>query len=187
MTSAPRYSSPAILLHWLMALLIISAFVAGVKIWGMPLSPAKFKLIAWHKWLGITILGLLVLRILVRLGTNAPALPGHMSVSAQRMAHLGHLALYLLMLLVPLSGWAMSSAYGIPVVYFGVVTVPALLAASPELAPWLKTLHQALNLLLAICVIGHVVLAFKHHFIDRDGLLNRMRFGRSSPAKKESL
>jgi cytochrome b561 len=181
-----RYATPAIVLHWLVAILIVVAFAAGLKIWGMPLSPAKFKLIAWHKWLGITILLLVIIRLLVRLSTNVPALPQHMSPAEQRLAHLGHLALYLLMLAVPVSGWVMSSAYGIPVVYLGVVTMPALLARNLDLAPLIRTLHQGLNLALALCVIGHVLVAIKHHFIDRDGLLDRMRLGRSPTSKKDT-
>jgi cytochrome b561 len=176
-----RYSSPAIVLHWLVALLIICAFGVGLKIFGMPLSPWKFHLIAWHKWLGMTILALVALRVVVRLLSTTPALPSHMSSAEQRVAHLGHLALYALMLAVPLSGWAMTSAYGIPVVYLGLWRIPPLLATNLDLAPQLKTLHQWLNWTLAACVVGHVAVALKHHYIDRDGLLTRMRI---SCAKK---
>jgi len=185
MKPSPRYAHAAIFLHWLVALLIVSAFAVGIKLWSLPLSPFKFKLIAWHKWLGMSILFLVVLRILVRLVSKVPPLPLHMSPAEQRIAHLGHLALYLLMLAVPVSGWAMSSAYGIPVVFFGVFTIPTLLAKDLLLAPTLKTVHQGLNLLLAAGVLGHVLVAFKHHFIDHDGLLDRMRFGRNPSQGKD--
>lgn len=170
-----RYAPAAILLHWVIALLIFGAFAIGLKLWGMPLSPAKFKWMAWHKWLGVVILLLVVLRILVRLRHPAPALPAHMSSNERHITHLGHLALYLLMLAVPLSGWAMSSAYGIPVVLFGVLPLPELLARDLTLAANIKLLHQGMNLALALCIVGHVLAALKHHFIDRDGLLDRMR------------
>jgi cytochrome b561 len=74
----------------------------------------------------------------------------------------------------------MTSAYGIPVVYFGLWRIPALLATNPDLAPQLKTLHQLLNAALALSIVGHVAVALKHHFVDRDGLLTRMRFGASN-------
>jgi len=176
MNHTERYATPAILLHWLVALLILGAFALGIKLFGMPLSPMKFKLIAWHKWLGVTVFTLVILRIIVRLATSVPPLPRHMSERDQRLAHLGHLGLYLLMLAVPLSGWAMSSAYGIPVVYLGIWRLPSLLATNLDLAAQLKTLHQGLNLTLAALIVGHVIVALKHHFIDRDGLLDRMRF-----------
>jgi len=70
----------------------------------------------------------------------------------------------------------MSSAYGIPVVYLGIWRLPSLLATNLDLAAQLKTLHQGLNLTLAALIVGHVIVALKHHFIDRDGLLDRMRF-----------
>jgi cytochrome b561 len=175
--TSTRYAAPAIVLHWLMALLIVTAFAVGLKLWGLPLSPLKFKLIAWHKWIGITVLGLLVLRIVVRLACKVPPLPTHMSPGEQRIAHAGHLALYLLMAAVPLAGWAMSSAYGIPIVYFGKITLPQLLGADPQLAIKLRLLHQSLNLLLALTVTGHALVAVKHHVVDRDGLLDRMRLG----------
>jgi cytochrome b561 len=177
MTTSPRYTLPAILLHWLMALLIVAAFAIGLKLWGLPLSPLKFKLIAWHKWAGITVLILLLLRIVVRATCKTPPLPAHMTRHEQRLAHAGHLLLYALMAAVPLAGWAMSSAYGIPVVYFGKLALPPLVGANPALASSLKLLHQALNALLALTVAGHVLIAFKHHFVDRDGMLERMRPG----------
>jgi len=185
MKPSSRYATPVILLHWLVALLIIGVFIVGLKLWGMPLSPAKFKWMAWHKWVGLTILALVLVRLLLRMATRVPPLPEHMSLPAQKMAHLGHLALYLLMLAVPLSGWAMSSAFGIPIVYFGVLPLPELLAPDMALAPMLKTLHQGLNLALAAAVAGHILVALKHHFIDRDGLLFRMSLRRPTPQQKE--
>lgn len=181
MSQPTRYALPAILLHWLMALLILAAFAIGLKLWGLPLSPLKFRLIAWHKWAGISVLILLAVRVAVRLACKVPPLPAHMSPREQRLAHAGHLALYLLMAAVPLAGWMMSSAYGIPVVLFGILPLPALGGMDLALAAQLKLVHQALNLLLALTVAGHVLIALKHHFVDRDGMLDRMRPGDDTP------
>ena len=90
------------------------------------------------------------------------------------MAHLGHLALYGLMIAIPLSGWLMSSAKGFQTVYFGVLPIPDLLAKNPELGELLATLHGGLNLLLVLTVLGHAAAALKHHFVDRDDVLRRM-------------
>ena len=169
-----RYGKPMIIIHWLMAVALVLAWLAGVRIWLMPWSPARFQLIAWHKWLGISILLLLVIRLLLRSNSKTPPLPAHMSSHERLLAHAGHLLLYLLMLLVPLSGWAMSSAYGIPVVYLGILPLPDLMAANPLWASRLQLLHQSLNLLLAFAIVGHVLAALKHHLVDHDGLLHRM-------------
>ena len=92
----------------------------------------------------------------------------------QYAAHLGHLALYGLMLAIPLSGWLMSSAKGFQTVYFGVLPIPDLLGKNPDLGEWLAELHEALNLLLMLTLAGHVGAALKHHFIDQDDILRRM-------------
>ncbi|RMD02241.1 cytochrome b [Aquitalea palustris] len=174
MKSSERYSSPAIALHWLIAGLIIATFIAGLLVSGLPLSPAKFKYIAWHKWAGITILALVAVRLLVRLLKRPPALPAHMNGLERLLAHGGHLALYLLMFAVPLTGWLMSSAYGFPVVLFKLVQLPDLVAQNEQLAATLKTVHETLNWIMAACVAGHVLAAIKHHVIDKDGMLYRM-------------
>lgn len=176
MTTTQRYSYPAIALHWLIALLIIFAFVVGLKVSDMPLSPAKFRWIAWHKWAGITVLAFAAIRLLVRLSIRPPDLPASMGKPAQLMAHAGHLALYVLMFAVPLSGWFTSSAYGFPVVLFQLVPLPDLIAPNKELALQLRQVHETLDWILAACVLGHVLAAIKHHFIDKDGLLWRMSF-----------
>jgi len=169
-----RYAPPAILLHWLIAGLIIATFIWGLVVSDMPLSPAKFKYIAWHKWAGISVLALVAVRLLVRLFKRPPALPAHMNSMERLLAHGGHLALYLLMFAVPLTGWLMSSAYGFPVVLFKLVPLPDLVAQDEQLAATLKTVHETLNWLMAACVVGHVLASVKHHVVDKDGMLYRM-------------
>ena len=169
-----RYTPPARLLHWLMAALLIGLLALGFYMSDLPLSPEKLQLYSWHKWAGVTAFILLAIRLLWRATHRPPALPASMSATAQRMAHLGHLALYALMIAIPLSGWLMSSAKGFQTVYFGVLPIPDLLAKNPELGELLATLHGGLNLLLVLTVLGHAAAALKHHFVDRDDVLRRM-------------
>ena len=169
-----RYTAPARLLHWLMAALLIGLLALGFYMSDLPLSPEKLQLYSWHKWAGVTAFILLAIRLLWRATHRPPALPASMSATAQRMAHLGHLALYGLMIAIPLSGWLMSSAKGFQTVYFGVLPIPDLLAKNPELGELLATLHGGLNLLLALTVLGHAAAALKHHFVDKDDVLRRM-------------
>ena len=169
-----RYTAPARLLHWLMAALLIGLLALGFYMSDLPLSPEKLQLYSWHKWAGVTAFILLAIRLLWRATHRPPALPASMSATAQRMAHLGHLALYALMIAIPLSGWLMSSAKGFQTVYFGVLPIPDLLAKNPELGELLATWHGGLNLLLVVTVLGHAAAALKHHFVDRDDVLRRM-------------
>ena len=169
-----RYTAPARLLHWLMAALLIGLLALGFYMSDLPLSPEKLQLYSWHKWAGVTAFILLAIRLLWRATHRPPALPASMSATAQRMAHLGHLALYALMIAIPLSGWLMSSAKGFQTVYFGVLPIPDLLAKNPELGELLATLHGGLNLLLVLTVLGHAAAALKHHFVDKDDVLRRM-------------
>ena len=175
---AARYSSVAIGLHWLLALAITGAFVVGMYMAGLPFSPQKLKLVNWHKWAGITILGLSALRLLWRLTHRPPELPARVQATMptwQRAAHHGtHVLLYALFFAVPLIGWAYSSAAGFPVVLFGVLPLPDLLAPDKALAEAIKPWHAAAAFALAALVLLHVAAALKHQFIDRDGLLARM-------------
>lgn len=172
--STSEYTRPAIALHWLMAGLIIAAFALGWTLVNMETSPQKLRWISWHKWLGITILGLAALRLVWKLKHPAPPLPASIPVWQQQAAHLLHLGLYGLMFAIPLSGWLFSSAKGFPVVYLGIVPLPDLIGPNETLATTLRTLHEWLNYALLLAVMGHVGAALKHHFIERDGVLARM-------------
>ncbi|HEU4375644.1 MAG TPA: cytochrome b [Telluria sp.] len=170
-----RYSRPAILLHWLIALLIIGAFTMGLVMTDIPgITPTKLKYYSWHKWAGVTILALATLRLLWRLAKRAPAYPPSMPRWEQSAAHGLHSLLYVLMFAVPLSGYFYTLSAGVPVVYFGLFPLPVLIAPNPELKPLLKALHYWLNMGLAACVAIHIAAALKHVFIDRDGVMKRM-------------
>ncbi len=173
-----RYTATARGLHWLMALGMIGLFGVGLYMKGLPLSPQKLQLYSWHKWAGVTLFLLFVLRFAWRLSHRPPeAVP---MPAWQRLAAEGvHVLLYLLMFAIPLSGWLMSSAKGFQTVYFGVLPIPDLIGKDPELGKTLAGLHQALNFLMIALVAGHAAAAVKHHLIDRDDTLRRMLPGRS--------
>jgi cytochrome b561 len=171
----PRYTTTAIVFHWLIALLIVGAFVMGLVMTDIPgITPTKLKYYTWHKWAGVTILLLAALRLLWRLKNGAPAYPASMPAWQKSAASGLHHLLYLLMFAVPLSGYFYTLSAGIPVVWFGVLPLPVLIEANPALKPVLKEVHFWLNMTLAALVLAHVGAALKHHFIDRDGVLQRM-------------
>jgi cytochrome b561 len=173
MSTDTRYTPVAIALHWLLALAIVGAFGVGLYMADLPLSPTKLKLFNWHKWAGVAILALSALRLLWRL-THRPPADVAMPAWQARLAHATHGLLYLTFFAVPLTGWAMSSAKGFPIVWFGVLPLPDFVPKDHDLGELLEDVHAALAWGLALLVLAHVAGALKHHFIDRDGLLKRM-------------
>jgi cytochrome b561 len=169
-----NYTSTAKTLHWLMAILFFGLLGLGFYMHDLPLSPLKLKLFAWHKWAGVTAFMLVWLRLFWRVTHRPPALPASMPKLLQMVAHIGHLALYGLMIVIPLSGWLMSSAKGFQTVWFGILPIPDLLEKNKELGDLLQTIHMSLNLLFALTILGHIGAALKHHFIDKDDILKRM-------------
>ena len=169
-----RYPRLSIFFHWLIALLIIGAFALGSFMTDMKISPSKLQYYAWHKWLGVSILGLVALRLLARLLSGVPTYPYSMKKWETQLASATHIFLYVLMFAVPLSGYFYTSAAGIPVVYFKLIQLPTFIGPNPELKPILKELHEVLTTVLLIVVSLHVAAALKHLFIDKDGIFQRM-------------
>ncbi|MGZ3181232.1 MAG: cytochrome b [Telluria sp.] len=170
-----RYSGTAIALHWLIALLIVIAFSLGWIVSEMHgLSPAKLRYVSWHKWLGVTVLWLAAVRLLWRLFRPAPAYVATLKPWERTFAHWGHILLYILMFAVPITGYFMSSATGVPIVYFGLFELPTFIAKNRELHETLEDIHGFLAWTLFWVVLLHVAAALKHHFIDHDGTLRRM-------------
>lgn len=169
------YNRPAVVLHWLLALMIFSALPLGFYMHNLPLSPGKLQLYSYHKWLGITVLWLAGVRVVWRLLRDVPP-PLPAPRWQQIAAAATHGLLYLLLFAVPLSGWLMSSAKGFTTVYFGVLPLPDLLGKDKALGDALLELHEVLNFALIALLGLHVAAALKHHFIDRDETLVRMTF-----------
>jgi cytochrome b561 len=174
--SAPilRYNNTAMTLHWLVALLIFAAFPLGVYMHDLPLSPTKLQYYSYHKWVGISILLLVIARVVWRFTHIPPPLPASTPRWEVVVSHITHLALYGLLIVIPLSGWLMSSAKGFQVVWFGVLPLPDLVGKDKALGELLVTLHQGLNLCLFLLVGMHIAAVIKHKFIDRDQILERM-------------
>ena len=172
--NTPRYTSIAIGLHWLIALMILGSFGVGLYMTDLTLSPFKLRLYSWHKWAGVTIFTLVLVRCVWRLTHAAPPLPAHMPRWQRIAAEGSHYLLYALMIVIPLSGWLMSSAKGFPTVYFGVIPLPDLLDKNAYLGDTLALVHKTLNFTMMGLVIAHAAAALKHHVIDKDDILRRM-------------
>ncbi|MFI5444162.1 cytochrome b [Polaromonas sp. UC242_47] len=178
--SGRPYTRTAIVLHGAMALLVLMGFSLGLYMVGLPLNPLKLQLYSFHKWIGVSVAALLLPRLFWRSLHPPPPLPVGTPAWEQSAAHASHLLLYVLMACVPVSGWLMSSAKGVTTVYFGLWALPNLLVRNEALGLFLEALHRLLNYSLLALVTLHVAAALKHHFINRDGVLDRMfRFTRA--------
>jgi cytochrome b561 len=170
-----RYTTTAVLLHWLSAILIISTFTLG---WIMTdiqgITPTKLRYYSWHKWLGVTVFAVACLRTLWRATHTPPPQSPGTPAWQMKAANGVHLLMYFLILAVPVSGYLYTLAAGVPVVYLGLIQLPAIIAPNPELKPLLKDIHYVLTMSIAGAVALHVAATLKHQFIDRDGIIRRM-------------
>ncbi|MGE5546953.1 MAG: cytochrome b [Solirubrobacterales bacterium] len=172
-----RYDSVAKSLHWLMALLIIGLIAVGAVMEDLPKGDFRNQVFGIHKAIGVIALALVVLRLGWRGTRGAPALPADMPAREQLFAKLGHMALYLLMVLAPIAGILMSQSGGRPVVVLG-WTLPVLIGKDEALHEVFEGLHGLTTWGLAALVALHAAAAFRHHFMLKDDILRRMLPGR---------
>jgi len=168
------WGAGAQLLHWLIAAGIATAMLLGWIMVNMPMGPAKFQLYAIHKSLGMTILALVLVRIAWRWLNIVPAMPGTLSAREKQLAGAGHLALYGLMLFMPISGYVLNSAANFPLNVFGLVQIPNLTPESETLASAASLVHLTLFWVFAAVLVTHIGAALRHHFVLGDDVLRRM-------------
>jgi cytochrome b561 len=182
MTTGPtvRWNRFAQLLHWLIALLILGLAIVGLTMTLMAPSIDKLKVYALHKSTGITVLMLVGLRLVWRLAHRAPP-PEPMPRWQHVAASATHVALYVLMFAMPLSGWLYNSASNFPLQWFGLFHLPALWGPDPTVKAWASDIHYWGFWTLAALVALHAAAAFKHHYVDRDETLRRMLPGMPPP------
>jgi cytochrome b561 len=157
-----------------MFLLLLGSFGLGLTMVELAVSPQKLRFYSWHKWIGVTVFFLAMLRLGWRLINVQPDYPERMPPWQRNAARLTHGLIYVLLFAIPLSGWLMSSALGFPTVYLGIWQLPDLVAKNKPLGEALKIVHYILNKTLLVAVGLHVAAALKHHFVDRNQVLRTM-------------
>jgi len=161
---ASRYSLGAIVFHWTIALLVIVNLWIGLVGGSMGL----------HKSIGITVLVLTIGRIAWRIANPPPPLPAHVAGWERGVARWTHRLFYLMLVVLPMSGWAMASgATRRPLEWFGLFPVPYL-PIPPAAAGAGHEVHEVVGITMAVLVALHVAAALRHHFMLRDGVLARM-------------
>jgi cytochrome b561 len=170
-----RYSTVSLLFHWGMALAVLAQVLLITFAEANEGQPAARELIGTHKALGLAILILTLARIGWRFANPAIALPAG-TPGWQRIAvRATHIGFYVLLIGLPLGGWAASSAAGRDISFFGLFNWPLLpLPRDRELAGQFIDVHGAGVKVLYVLLALHVLGALKHHFIDRDNVLHRM-------------
>jgi cytochrome b561 len=182
MRSRPQFTPLQRALHWLMAICILCMLFIGV---GMvsTIEPVYLTLVSIHKPLGVVILLLALLRVAVRLRAGAPPLPAGMPEPMKLAAHLSHLAFYVLMIAVPLIGWAMLSAADYPVIVAG-MTLPRIVPIDASLHSTLWNAHRFLALCFFALILLHFAAALYHALVRRDGVFESMAGGRADRAAR---
>ena len=159
--------------HWMSAFLFIGLIALGIYMHELPKSPEKFELYDLHKSLGIGLFMLMMLRLAwLKLSPNPEQL------SKTKFEHiLGHAAkglLYLAMILMPISGWIMSTSGGHDVSFFNLFTLPVLIGENETIHEIAKGIHGLVGPLMILVVLLHIAGAMKHHFVYKDDTLKRM-------------
>lgn len=176
MTSNPKtlnYSTISIALHWLMLLLIVGVFAAmELREYYPRGSDARNWFKSWHYTLGLTVFALVWIRIVARVATSSPA-PVEGPAWRVFPAKLVHLALYALMIGMPLAGWALLSAEGDPIAFYG-ISLPALIAKNPALAEQIEWAHVWGGDIVFWLILAHAAAAIFHQYWLKDRLLQRM-------------
>lgn len=168
-----KYSLSVRIMHWLMALLIISMISSGFYMKNLSTSNEfKFTLYTAHKACGITILILVIIRLIFRTFTYVPPFPVNFSKFIVYTSKTVHFCLYSLMAAIPLSGYVMSSASSKEIKYL--FHIPLLIKQNKELASTAHEIHSLLAYFIIFFICLHIVGVVKHIFIDKQNILKRI-------------
>ena len=160
-------------LHWIIVLLIINQWVIAERADDLT-GFQKFTALNWHKWFGMTIFMLAIVRLVWRLANPVPDLTAETRPWERVLAKISHALLYTLIFAMPLTGWIMSSARNFPVSYFGWFQWPDLVSPSDELHERFEDIHHLLAEALLVVAVVHAAAALYHHFWVKDDVLRRM-------------
>lgn len=165
--------------HWIMAIIIVFNFILGLFLEDLEKGPIRFLLFNIHKSTGVLVIFLIILRFFWRLINTVPA---HLSQNKflNKISILAHYSFYIILLIVPLSGWTYSSAKGGIVSVFGIFTVPALVEKNENIAKIAFSIHQISVYTFITILALHILASIYHHYFLKDKTLKRMWFGNSN-------
>ena len=171
------YNPIAKWLHWLVAGMIVVQYVLAELAENAEQNNqlvSQLGLLANHKSVGITILVLAVIRLAWRFSHKPPSLPENMPGWQIKASHISHWSLYALLILLPITGWLMSSAAAYSVSWFNLIALPDFVNPDPALKGTLESIHEIFAKLLFVIALLHILAALKHALFDKDDVLARM-------------
>jgi cytochrome b561 len=167
--SVDRYGLVSRFLHWVMALLILAMIGIGAYMTDLAKEdPLRAQLYSMHKAVGVTLLGLAIIRILWILASRPPVMPAALQRWEIVLAKSTVGILYLLMLVTPIAGYLMTNTGGKTISYFGLFELPALMGENHDLHEVLEQVHEVLAFTILALASLHIAGALKHRFIDKD-------------------
>jgi cytochrome b561 len=180
--AAPRFALPSRILHWLMAPMVIVQLLIGVT---MIASLSYYpQLLAIHRPLGVLILMLALVRLVNRRTQKLPPFLASMSPAERKIASWSERLLYTLLIVQPLTGWAMLSAARSPIVSLGPFEMPGIAPHNIDVYGFFRQCHNVFAILLFATFTAHVCAVLFHTLVLRDGLLYRMAIWRTKPPKQ---
>ncbi len=179
-----RYGIPAVILHWLIAMLVAVLFPLGLYMTGLDYYHPWYQAAPWwHKSFGLLVAMLLVIRMIWRrITANPHPLPSHQPWEI-RLSRSVHWLLYLLLLFTCISGYLISTADGRSIEFFAWIELPALISGIEQQEDIAGDIHFMLAVSIITLTVLHITGALKHHFIDRDETLKRI-FGLVTKEKR---
>jgi cytochrome b561 len=170
-----QYGAVARALHWWTAIFFFTLFGLGLYMTDLDKTdPLRDQLFSLHISLGILVFGLTLIRIIWKIKQVTPEMPSTMTPSQVKAAKSVYGLLYLLLLFIPISGYVIVATAGKDPSFFGLFTLPNLIGENKELHKTAEEVHELLAYSAMLLVIGHTLMALKHHFIDKDKVLLQM-------------
>ncbi|CAG0980058.1 Cytochrome b561 [Methylophilaceae bacterium] len=173
-----RYSTPVVILHWFMLLLLIAVygFIELRELFPKGTEPRELMK-TLHFMLGLTVLATVFLRLFFRISSRTPAIQPAPGWISRRVSQAVQIALYTLMIGMPIAGWLVLSAAGKPVPFFG-LELPPLIAENKGLADTIKGVHKTVGKAGYLLIAAHALAGLYHHYVRRDNTLTRILPGR---------
>ena len=170
----PAFGAGRKFFHWTIAALLLVQIPLAWYMIELPLGPDKLGKYVLHKSMGMLLFTLAVSRLVWALISQRPALPASIPRWEKLVAKLSQALLYILVILMPVTGWLMSSAANVPVVIFGLIRLPNLVEPDKTFMEGMQSAHEIQSILLLILIGGHLLAALKHHFLSRNDILRSM-------------